>query len=545
MVTMHPFAFIAANAASLVSSASNAAAVKKEVVLHKASASMFADEQQLSSTSAPESKAPINLPFSADTKKSLPDHDIPPITSNSSPLHFIFIVHGHQGRPTDLSYLHQTIRTKAKEKGKFVDVTSSVSCAVGRITEVRSAQNNSPVKTRRRKRDRLPVQVERAFDLHDNDQFDSKIVRSTETEQARGSLIVHNAACNEGKTHDGIIKGGERLVDEMLSVIRSEVKRREQTSHRERDPVDVTISFVGNSLGGLYARYATAHLAEVLDKESGNNCYLFDGFIRLHFNVFCSTASPHLGCASFTFIPMPRTAEMGVAQILGETGSDLFRRNDLIRSMATTPRFLVPLASYRRRIAYANAFGTDFPVPCSTAAFLDKESDYPHYFGETLVECDTTITTKDTCPASERGLIAATLYTMPQDTNFETETTTVDDTTAMSACLDSLGWKKVFIDIRKEIPSIPILKPNRMECPVSQLKSSSTEVRSCDLDRVLSSSSIHRLSLPMGHNAICAFSRGKVSSIVNSGGRPVMDSLALDLADAISAWDGINQCHVD
>lgn len=541
MVTMHPFAFIAANAASLVSSASNTAAVKREVGLHKhkAAASGFAEEQQLSSTSAPESKAPINLLLGADTENSLPDHDIPPITSNSSPLHFIFIVHGHQGRPTDLSYLHHTIRTKAKEKGKFVNVTSSESCAVGRITEVRSAQNNSPLKIRRRKRDRLPMQVERAFDLHDNDQLDSKVVRSNETEQTRGYLIVHNAACNEGKTHDGIIKGGERLVDEMLSVIRSEVKRREQTSHRERAPIDVTISFVGNSLGGLYARYATAHLAEILDKESSNNYYLFDGFIRLHFNVFCSTASPHLGCASFTFIPIPRTAEMGVAQVMGETGSDLFRLNDLIHSMATAPRFLVPLASYRRRIAYANAFGTDFPVPCSTAAFLDKESDYPHYFGETFAEGD--IIAKDTCPASERGLIAATLYTMPQDTNFETESTSVDDTAAMSACLDSLGWKKVFIDIRKEIPSVPILKSNRMECPVSQLKSSSTEVRSCDLDRVLSSSSIHRLSLPMGHNAICAFSRGKVSSIVNSGGRPVMDSLALDLADAISSWDGINQ----
>jgi hypothetical protein len=200
--------------------------------------------------------------------------------------------------------------------------------------------------------------------------------------------------------------------------------------------------------------------------------------------------------------------------------------------MATSPRFLKPLASFKRRVAYANAFGTDFPVPGSTAAFLAKESEYPHYFGE---ESDTTNIKKVKCPASERGLIAATLYTIPQDSNFETKTT-LDDLTTMSASLDRLGWVKVFVDIRKEIPSLPTLKSGRVGCPLSQLKSSSAKVRSCDLDKVISSSSSHRLSLPLGHNAICAFSRGKVSSILNSGGKPIMDSLAIDLTETISSW---------
>ncbi len=298
---MHPIAFVTANTVSFVSS---------ELALREAAASAFTEEQ-LSSTSPPP-----NNPLHG-VKRSLLEHDERMPGNINSPLHFVFIVHGHQGRPSDLAYLHHTIRAKANEMEKFEDVKSSDSCVVGRINEGRSALNNAG-KIRRKKRDRMPISIraESALDSHAIDEV-----------HASGSLIVHNAACNEGRTHDGIIKGGERLLKEMLSVIRFEVKRREQQLLRQRehtchlDPVDVTISIVGNSLGGLYARYAIAHLAEVLD--SCNNTYLLDGFIFIHFNVFCSTASPHLGCSGFTYIPIPRTAEIGVAQIMGETGSDL------------------------------------------------------------------------------------------------------------------------------------------------------------------------------------------------------------------------------
>ena len=324
MVTMHPIAFVTTNTASLVSTANAHAGVKSEVALREVAASAFADAQ-FRSTLLLESTPPIN-PLHG-LKSSLLEHDERMPINVNSPLHFVFIVHGHQGRPTDLAYLHHTIRAKAKEMEKFEDVKSSDSCVVGRINEGRSAHNNAG-KIRRKKRDRLPIptRVESsAPGPH------AKREPTSVHAHPRGSLIVHNAACNEGRTHDGIIKGGERLLKEMLSVIRVEVKRREQQLLRQReynycqlDPVDVTISIVGNSLGGLYARYAIAHLAEVLG--NGQSCsypYLFDGFIRIHFNVFCSTASPHLGCSGFTYIPIPRTAEMGVAQIMGETGSDL------------------------------------------------------------------------------------------------------------------------------------------------------------------------------------------------------------------------------
>mmetsp|Transcript_2596 Transcript_2596/g.3613 ORF Transcript_2596/g.3613 Transcript_2596/m.3613 type:complete len:91 (+) Transcript_2596:427-699(+) len=48
--------------------------------------------------------------------------------------------------------------------------------------------------------------------------------------------------------------------------------------------------------------------------------------------------------------------------------------------MATSQRFLKPLSLFQKRVAYANAFFTDFPVPAETAAFLNPDSNYPHHF---------------------------------------------------------------------------------------------------------------------------------------------------------------------
>ena len=197
--------------------------------------------------------------------------------------------------------------------------------------------------------------------------------------------------------------------------------------------------------------------------------------------------------------------------------------------MATSPRFLTPLGLFQRRIAYANAYGTDFPVPGSTAAFLDKESDYPHCFDD--------LRKANSCHASEQGLVAATLYTKQ---NFRSKANVEDDLTvmSMSSSLDSLGWRKILIDIRMGTPaiSLPMFESWGSRCPISQLKSLSSEVKSSDLARAISTSSSCRIGLPLGHNAICAFSRGAVSTALNSGGRPVMDSLAIDLTEVISQW---------
>jgi len=256
-----------------------------------------------------------------------------------SPIHFCFIVHGHQGRPTDLSYVHNTIKSKAAQHNAFANAKSSESCPVGR------KNNNKPVlkKKRRSKRDRIlstlkksssisnkqlesSATIEIESEVNDkkngNDQLSessattgSDIVEDKDIQQSKecSTLVIHNSVCNEGKTNDGIVKGGERLANEMLDVIREELTQRGYNNIT--DQANVTISLVGNSLGGLYARYAIAELAELCKQQTIETqdedaetltSYLLDDYIKLYFNVFCSTAAPHLGVDLHTYTTISR-----------------------------------------------------------------------------------------------------------------------------------------------------------------------------------------------------------------------------------------------
>eukprot|EP00961_Rhodomonas_salina_P252304 3410423-Rhodomonas_salina.1 len=78
------------------------------------------------------------------------------------------------------------------------------------------------------------------------------------------SALVHAAKCNEARianpfmhpTHDGIDTGGERLAAEVREVVK-------------RHPALKFISFIGNSMGGLFARYA---LGLLFDSNTGARC---------------------------------------------------------------------------------------------------------------------------------------------------------------------------------------------------------------------------------------------------------------------------------
>ena len=367
-------------------------------------------------------------------------------------VHFCFLVHGHRGLSKDLSYLQAVMQSLSERE-----------------------------KRKRYQKDGM---------VHD--------------------IVVHSAVCNEGKTTDGVARGGQRLVDEMLSVITETMQNRTSTT--------VTISVVGNSLGGIYGRYAIAKLARE----------------NLHFNIFCTTATPHLGVSKHTYLPLPRSAEIGVAHAMGNTGKDLFRLNNLMKDMATSPEYILPLGAFRKRIAYANAFGTDFPVPAETAAFLSDQSTYPHHF---VVENDVVV--------DEGGLVIARLHTPPSDDvdMHEIAKEHTDELVQMSTALDALGWKKVFVDIRKEIPiKIPMGRRISQSDSGSEEESSLDNLRrkkvveSRDLATAVKLDSSEGLHLPMGHNMIVAFSRSRISTLVNKGGRPVVDALARELVEDIFSW---------
>jgi hypothetical protein len=138
----------------------------------------------------------------------------------------------------------------------------------------------------------------------------------------RHSMVVHCPGCNENHTTDGIEKGGERLSAEILATIRStmEARRRQEETDQFGDDDElkhVTISLLGNSLGGIYCRYAIASIVEQTDDM------VLDGAYKLHFNIFCTTAAPHLGVSRHTYVRIPRAAEIGVAHAMGKTGKDL------------------------------------------------------------------------------------------------------------------------------------------------------------------------------------------------------------------------------
>jgi hypothetical protein len=249
---------------------------------------------------------------------------------------------------------------------------------------------------------------------------------------------------------------------------------------------------------------------------------------------------------------------------MGDTGKDLFRLNDLLHTMATCPTFLGPLSGFRKRVAYANAYGTDFPVPAGTAAFLSKNSSYPHHFHDDLMVDDNgliiaTLQTKtQTSEEKHKEEAADKKYQEAADSNDnEASPATKTNSTKsgdqdhelhqMSTSLDKLGWKKVFVDIRREIPSVELPKSLMMRRQNSDSRTEFVDANLCALkkQKVVQSKDVasavsfsdNRVSLPLGHNMMVAFSRSRISTLMYQGGRPVVDALAKELVEDIFMWN--------
>ena len=81
--------------------------------------------------------------------------------------------------------------------------------------------------------------------------------------------------------------------------------------------------------------------------------------------------------------------------------------------MCTCPTYLEPLALFKKRIAYANAYHTDFVVPTQTAAFLNVDSTYPHHVSDIIQSTEEIAINSDDpkVDAPKSDLIVATLHT--------------------------------------------------------------------------------------------------------------------------------------
>eukprot|EP00590_Aulacoseira_subarctica_P006510 CAMPEP_0172429856 /NCGR_PEP_ID=MMETSP1064-20121228/52182_1 /TAXON_ID=202472 /ORGANISM="Aulacoseira subarctica , Strain CCAP 1002/5" /LENGTH=452 /DNA_ID=CAMNT_0013175547 /DNA_START=246 /DNA_END=1604 /DNA_ORIENTATION=- len=423
-------------------------------------------------------------------------------TTRSTMLHFCFLVHGFMGNPKEMSYIESAL-TKASTRRTLID--------------------------------------------------DGK--------GSNQKFFFHSATCNTDNTYDGIANGGTRLADEIKSYIKSSTR-----SHFMEDRKDqylsemgeqsngaivqnVTISFVGNSLGGLYSRYAIAKLAEH-SKRIDNGFILYEKnpcqpdqmiVIRVFFNVFATTACPHLGVHRHTYMLVPQFLETVMAHVLSDTGRDLFRLTGLVREMTLSPQYLDVLRSFRRRIAYANAHNTDFQVPTNTAAFLCKHSRYPHTFVEEENKDDTTTTTSWMAGTFYTKKVESDLYEIIHkysslENPMDKEGT---DQLELSLALDSLGWKKVFVDVRDLLPlsiPIPFVKEPKLVNHYQKEKSEGGlgTMESRQIIPFVSSS--NRISFPNGHTTMVANSKSDFVAWLNSNGRIIMNQFAAELVNDMLSW---------
>lgn len=182
-----------------------------------------------------------------------------------------------------------------------------------------------------------------------------RVLEHALAEQGGPPVLVHSACSNEGMmTRDGVAAGGARLAAEIFGIV-------------AQRPELESISLVGNSLGGLYARAAAAAL---YDGETGR-------VAGLRPDALVTIGTPHLGVRGFTFLPLPRSLpEPLVRAVAGQTAVDLLLADG--DGAASGPPYLAQLAApegaagralaaFGRRRAYCNIVG-DFMVPFGTAA---------------------------------------------------------------------------------------------------------------------------------------------------------------------------------
>lgn len=170
-------------------------------------------------------------------------------------------------------------------------------------------------------------------------------------------MVLQSSANQLLKTLSGVRDGGRGLSLEIKKTI-------SQYQGLEK------ISVVGNSLGGLYARYA---IKELFDPKAGTI-----GGLDPH--CFMTIATPHLGVRDFTYIDVPLAVKKTLSMTMLHTGRDLMLSDapvdeptkSLLYQMATGEEYTLPLRSFRKRILYAN-LEKDFAVPLGTAAFLSSQ----------------------------------------------------------------------------------------------------------------------------------------------------------------------------
>ena len=192
------------------------------------------------------------------------------------------------------------------------------------------------------------------------------------------------------------------------------------------------ISFVGNSLGGIFNRHAIKLMA---DHDYFNQWQLSP----LH---FMTIATPHLGVYHHNLIEEnldifnSHILKTTVSSLFSVSGKDLFANEEgsLLFKMGTHPQWLDALRLFKNRRLYANLF-RDSVVPLSTGAILPKiesrrlRNQFKGKFG--IVSAFNSTSRSSTS----------------SDVDCRRDTVGKDEMSSkIIAALDSVGWEKIIVN---------------------------------------------------------------------------------------------------
>jgi len=250
----------------------------------------------------------------------------PPLSKTPILTHYIFLVHGWLGNDLEMAYLGTAFKSVLDPNSLIMDGSNNNN----------GGTNDDVAGT---PPDQKRVRRSSSYLTHITSQQHNQTAQQRQVATTiQPEVVVHSVKCNVGKTTDGIINGGKRLANEIINFIKDDVENRlldaasSPSTEGEDQQHHVTYSIVGNSLGGLYSRYAISLLPYQLpiNINSDGTASTQKGrlsMLNIHPNIFCTTATPHLGVSRHTYLPIPRIAETIIGTGMGKTGEDLFRLN--------------------------------------------------------------------------------------------------------------------------------------------------------------------------------------------------------------------------
>jgi triacylglycerol esterase/lipase EstA (alpha/beta hydrolase family) len=392
--------------------------------------------------------------------------------------------------------------------------------------------------------------------------------------------IVHSATCNEYSTFDGIVAGGKRLANEINQLL-------DNVKSTNPGATKVTLSIVGSSLGGLYSRYAVSEInfQNIIPIS-------FTTIATPHLGVDGNTYIPI--SRSIEYVIARIMSQTGLDLFRFSTVIDQLTIDDKFlnplqlfhhrRSYANAYHtdHVVPL----RTAAFLSSSNTNtnhivHPSKTvlthnSTTTATKAGHNQISIMVETLqqkrnVKSCTTSTgssiynfTTNTCTYNSNSKV--------MDDHHNANRLTLDD---MAVRLDTLGWTKVLCDIRDVLPPIPkslftkssswsfttminvggiSSLSNRFfgmisnEPKLSETRESNKVEKSARIiqseqgKKIFSSSELlklygmmsnDRLVIPIGHSMLGAHAHFSFFGYINSGGRPIIETMSNDIIQQI------------